>query len=319
MDFLDLDLASKEEDVIKFYLLYRESNIHELPNSFWNDDFGRYRASVIVKYVIENILKYNRKIEVIRKLSISDFKNNKLQNMLELLFQNDLYNAVDNAYPSIYKKCMFGRLRNYWDTELIVEEMERIAADLNKEAKELKIKDINNSDFIGGERVFRRLFGSFDEFMDMYYPQEYWWMPRRAGRKRKKWSDEQEKEAIDYVLVKKMGIDITDTHTYHHITVRDFYKEHMRFICDKYNYNVKKMVSKHYPELKVCTYQSRYVLISPDRTEYKTECLSSWIREHRDFFPMNVKFKTIHTALISIANPNNPYHSYHGWKTICVN
>lgn len=315
MDFLDLDLISKEEDIIKFYLLYRDSNIQELPNSFWNNNHGRYRATVIVKYVIEKILKYNRKIEVIRNLSISDFKNNKLQNMLRLLFQNDIYLAVDNAYPNIYKKCMFGRVRNYWDAELIVEEMERIAADLNKEARDLKIREISNSDFVGGERVFQRLFGGFDNFMDMYYPQEYWWIPRRSGRKRKEWSDEQEKEAVNYVLIKKLGIDITDTNTYHHVTVRDFYEEHMRFICDKYDYNVQKMVSKHYPKLKVCTNQSReYMLISPDGIEYRTDCLTSWIKNHRDFFPMTVKFTTIQTALIAISNPNNPYHSYHGWK-----
>lgn len=316
LDILNLDLAYKEADIIKFYLLYKDSNISELPNSFWNDDNGLYRAAVIVKYVIEEILKYNRKIEVIRNLSIYDLKNNKLQNMLKLLFQNDVYLAVNNAYPNMYKKCMFGGLRNYWDTELIIEEIERIALSLNKEAKDIKIEDINNSDFLGGERVFHRLYGGFDNFMDIYYPQEHWWIPRRTGRKRKKWSDEQEKEAITYVLVKKLGIDITDSNTYYHITVRDFYKEHMRFICDKYDYNVQKMVFKHYPKLKICSYQSsKYVIISPEGIEYSTNCLSLWIKEHRDYFPMSVKLKTIQTALSSISNPNNSYHSYHGWRT----
>lgn len=133
MIFLNLDEAESEQDIIDFYNLYRNSNLTELPNSFWTNPKGRYRAKVIVEYLIQEILQYKRRIHIIHKLSISDFKNNKLSNMMALLFNNNVFLAVDNVYPNIYKECMFKGKRNYWDAELLIEEMEIIAKKLNKD------------------------------------------------------------------------------------------------------------------------------------------------------------------------------------------
>lgn len=315
MDLNYIDIIIKKENLIEFYEMFRNNNDALIPNSFWTSTNGRYRAKVIVRHLIEDILKLERRVKVIRNLTTKDFKNNKLQDMLDILFSGSVFLAVDNAYPGMYKECMFKGKRFYWDIDLIKEELEIIATENGKTERELRIRDINKADFVGGERVFRRMFGSFENFMSIYYPQEHWWIPRTGkGSKRTTWTMAQEKEAVRYVLSDKLGIDVDNTKSQVHINVRDFYKEHMRFLCEKYDYSVQRLIHAHYPDLKVYNHLSgNYILVSPTGQQIEISNIPLWVEENRDLFPVEIKNKTIITALTAISNPHNKYHSYHGW------
>lgn len=315
MYFLDYDSVNTKPTIIRFYELYRTNADAEIPNSFWNNEHGLFRARVVTRYLIEEILKYERRVKVIRNLSTKDFKNNKLAGMLNTLFKGSIFMAVNNAYPNQYKECMFVGKRFYWDVELIKGEVELIACELGKDVRELRVRDINKADFVGGERVFQRMFGGFCNFITRYYPAEHWWISRGRGGGRAQWTIEQEKEAVTYVLVDKLGIDVGDTNTYHHVTVRDFYSEKMRFLCKKYSYSVHDLIHAHYPNLKISNARSgTYILVSPNDEHYIVQNIRFWVMDNMDKFPTAASQKTITGALIALTCPSSKSHSYRGWK-----
>jgi hypothetical protein len=151
----------------------------------------------------------------------------------------------------------------------------------------------------------------------LYYPEEHWWIPRGTGTSVGKYTQEQEKEAIYYVLVDYLKIDITDETQYYHVTCRDFYYNHLRCLCDKYDYDVKKMINKYYPKLKICMYETNsYKLISPKGERIITNNLKGWVSENRYLFPQNIKDNSIISALMSISTPKPLMKSYRGWQVI---
>ena len=64
---------------------------------------------------------------MIQNLSIKTFREAKLTNMMRILYNNNLFKAIDNAYPNQYNEEMFDKTINYWDIDLLKEEVELIA------------------------------------------------------------------------------------------------------------------------------------------------------------------------------------------------
>ena len=62
---------------------------------------------------------------MIQNLSIKTFREAKLTNMMRILY-NNLFKAIDNAYPNQYNEEMFDRTINYWDIDLLKEEVGRL-------------------------------------------------------------------------------------------------------------------------------------------------------------------------------------------------
>ncbi|RHO94458.1 hypothetical protein DW004_14885, partial [Firmicutes bacterium AF36-3BH] len=55
--------------------------VQELPNSYWVEN-GLIKSKYIVRYLIEKILKYKSRKQVIQNLSIKTFREAKLTNMM---------------------------------------------------------------------------------------------------------------------------------------------------------------------------------------------------------------------------------------------
>ena len=368
---INIDKEIKEETVIFLYKTFGMGAVQELPNSYWVEN-GLIKSKYIVKYLIEKILKYKSRKQVIQNLSIKTFREAKLTNMMRILYNNNLFKAIDNAYPNQYNEEMFDRTINYWDIDLLKEEGIRdtdafialtdssetnilacltakrlgvaktiaevenipfistaeglnigsiinkklIAKEKDKPVNRLRLREISPHIY-GGERVFFRLCGGFSNFLRLYYPEEHWWIPRGTGTSVGKYTQEQEKEAIYYVLVDYLKIDITDETQYYHVTCRDFYSNHLRCLCDKYDYDVKKMINKYYPKLKICMYETNsYKLISPKGETIITNNLKGWVSENRYLFPQNIKDNSIISALMSISTPKPLMKSYRGWQVI---
>ena len=118
---INIDKEIKEETIIFLYKTFGMGAVQELPNSYWVEN-GLIKSKYIVKYLIEKILKYKSRKQVIQNLSIKTFREAKLTNMMRILYNNNLFKAIDNAYPNQYNEEMFDRTINYWDIDLLKEE-----------------------------------------------------------------------------------------------------------------------------------------------------------------------------------------------------
>ena len=115
---INIDKEIEEETVILLYKTFGMGAVQELPNSYWVEN-GLIKSKYIVKYIIEKILKYKSRKQVIQNLSIKTFREAKLTNMMRILYNNNLFKAIDNAYPNQYNEEMFDRTINYWDIDFL--------------------------------------------------------------------------------------------------------------------------------------------------------------------------------------------------------
>lgn len=300
------------EGAIKLYKLYLDSNISELPNSVWADEYGKKRAKFIIKYLIEEILQYSRS-EIIHKLTIKTFSEYKLSNMLRILCKNRIFNAVELAYPNEYKEEMFTVQRNYWDEQLIKEEIESISKKINKDVWELTLNDIKAAKKYGLLRGIYRLYDGFDDFFKKNYKRKELWKARHPGEKRD-YSQDEEKEMIRHLLEDVLQMDIKDTQNYQYVNTSHFYENHMRFICKKYDYDIKKIIKKYYPDLKICTHKSKtYILTSPEGKVYETINIKLWVEDNINLLNSETtNAANIVSRIRKAARRKN--NTYRGWK-----
>ena len=94
---INIDKEIKEETIIFLYKTFGMGAVQELPNSYWVEN-GLIKSKYIVKYLIEKILKYKSRKQVIQNLSIKTFREAKLTNMMRILYNNNLFKAIDNDY-----------------------------------------------------------------------------------------------------------------------------------------------------------------------------------------------------------------------------
>lgn len=233
--------------------------------------------------------------------------------MLRILFENSIFKAVELVYPNEFKEEMFLGKRNYWDEQLIKEEIENISKKLNKDVWELTLNDIKVAKKYGLLRAIYRLYDGFDYFMNKHYERKELWKARHPGEKRN-YSQDEEKEMIRCLLVDILQIDITDTQNYQYVNTSHFYNNHMRFICKKYDYDVNKIIKKYYPDLKICTHKSKtYMLTSPEGKVYKTINIKLWVEDNINLLNSETSNVTnIVSRMRKAARKEN--NKYKGWK-----
>lgn len=115
--------------------------------------------------------------------------------MLRILFKNRIFKAVELVYPNEFKEEMFLGKRNYWDEQLIKEEIENISKKINKDVWELTLNDIKVAKKYGLLRAIYRLYDGFDYFMNKHYERKELWKARHPGEKRN-YSQDEEKAMI---------------------------------------------------------------------------------------------------------------------------
>ena len=83
----------------------------KVPNNFWNLKTAK-EATI---WLIEEKLKWNDE-DVKQKLSLNIFRQYSLTGMLNYLFNNSPYLAIDNAYPGKFKAWEFSKVpNNFWN------------------------------------------------------------------------------------------------------------------------------------------------------------------------------------------------------------
>ena len=93
-----INLSDYED--IEVYNMVRFGIIGRFPNNFWGGLDTYKTAKDLTRYMFENILEWS--IEDIKhKVTADIFYENKLGNMLKTLFDNNLLDALSNAYPEL--------------------------------------------------------------------------------------------------------------------------------------------------------------------------------------------------------------------------
>ena len=97
-------------DEIRVYKMVLEGRIKSFPRNFWK--YADTRK--IIRYLIEKELEWTDS-ELLEKLSIDTFKQFSLGSMLNRMYGNNTYKAIDHAYPNRFKPWEYSRTRrNTW-------------------------------------------------------------------------------------------------------------------------------------------------------------------------------------------------------------
>jgi len=96
-------MVSEDQVAEETYKEVLSGNRQKFPKFFWIDDgiANLHHAKVVTRYLIEDILKWNRD-DVIRKFSSELLKKYKLYGMLSSVFGNSAMSVLENAYPGEY-------------------------------------------------------------------------------------------------------------------------------------------------------------------------------------------------------------------------
>jgi len=90
------------------------------PKYYWKAENALSNAAVITRYMIESLLQWTEH-DIKEKLNVDTFKTYKLRGMINLLFGEHTWRAINNAYPSVfYPWELKGSNVGRWDAELRV-------------------------------------------------------------------------------------------------------------------------------------------------------------------------------------------------------
>lgn len=88
---------------IKIYNQVLDGTLNAFPKYFWQDDIGGNKfeaANICTKYLFDEILQWN-KYDICSRTTYEVFRANKLDGMLQILFQGSISQAINNAYSNI--------------------------------------------------------------------------------------------------------------------------------------------------------------------------------------------------------------------------
>jgi len=115
---IDDILKLNESFEIQVYRKVLNGELSIFPKNFWKDDIGGdvyIGAKECTLYMYRYLLKWNY-ADIINKSNKDIFIQNKLNGMINVLFNNSWYMAIYNAYPDIkpYMIKNGGNVREYW-------------------------------------------------------------------------------------------------------------------------------------------------------------------------------------------------------------
>lgn len=117
----DNSLCTEEKpEAVKIYEDVLLGKIHRFPSNFFSSsgviDYTN-TCIPIIKYLIEERLKWTRD-DVCKYLTRKTFHQNALGGMLSHYFDDSPYEALDTAYPGVFKPWeLKGCMRNYWNEQ----------------------------------------------------------------------------------------------------------------------------------------------------------------------------------------------------------
>ena len=103
--------------ISKYYLEEVLAKGKKFPKGVWNCNEKYDNAKEVTKTLIEKVLKWSDD-DIKNKLSRNTFRENSLNGMLNYLFNNSPYRAIENAYPGKFKPWEVTRVsKKFWNVE----------------------------------------------------------------------------------------------------------------------------------------------------------------------------------------------------------
>jgi hypothetical protein len=132
---------------IDIYKLVLQGKLKQFPRYYWERPESLDNAQVIIKYLIEEVLKWNEK-QLKENLDYETFTKNKLRGMLVQVFNDSPFKAIETAYPNKFKQWEFKHTpKNFWTKETIIEATKWMVDEKLKWSREDIIKNISKETF----------------------------------------------------------------------------------------------------------------------------------------------------------------------------
>lgn len=104
---------------IEIYKKVIQKDLKKFPNGFWQRPEAEQNAINVMKYWIENILIWSD-TDIINNLNTTMFGKHHLGAMLQQVFDGNLYEAINKAYPDRFELKDFKSVhKNYWHKEKV--------------------------------------------------------------------------------------------------------------------------------------------------------------------------------------------------------
>ena len=220
-------MLDEREYAIETYKEVLSRSRKKFPDFFWSAPMGLIHARDLVRYLIEERLKWDDK-QVKEKWCIKTLVQNRLGGMLVKMFNGSAFAAIENAYPGKYKVWEMKVATNaFWDletgkeaTKWLIEEKLRWSDDQVKDniCKEIFIKNglqgmlidvFKNNYFIAIENAYP---GKYKKWEFRNVCNNFWTLEtaKEATKwlieEKLKWSDEQVKESLTQATFIQNGL-----------------------------------------------------------------------------------------------------------------
>ena len=108
----------KKDAVTIYKMVLKGDIITRFPIGFWRKSQSKENAAKCLRFLIEEILKYNEE-ELKSNYSKHIFLNNKLSGALKYCFNDSPYKAINYIYCGKFKEWEFKNVPlNFWDDEI---------------------------------------------------------------------------------------------------------------------------------------------------------------------------------------------------------
>ena len=201
----------KNLSAVEIYKLLLNGKIKKFPKGFWKESDAYDNARDIIKYLIEDIYKWND-TQIKENISQNFFKDNKLIGMLVSLFRSSPFDAINHVYPDKFHPWEFNSCpQGYWTKDTASIAIKNLIEEKLKWSKEiieenLTVEVFKKNGLYGAIKVFN--FSPYDA-MNYIYPNTYKpWNFTQANKGY--WSLENSIEAIKWLFECKLNWTIDE-------------------------------------------------------------------------------------------------------------
>lgn len=214
-----------ETTEIEVYKKILSGELKRFPYGFWQGEDGKENSIQVMKYLIEDVLKWNRE-DIKKNLVVVTFKKYKLSGMLKSLYEQSPYLAMEALYPGKFKPYSLKNApKDYWNDGTVKIAIEDLMKELSLTKEEFVsniTKQILIDNDLGGlldycnnspYKALKIAFGeTFNPWDMISAPNGYWTRATAISSIKKlieedlKWTDDEIKNNISKEVFRKHNL-----------------------------------------------------------------------------------------------------------------
>lgn len=206
---------------IEIYKMILKGDLKKFPAGFWQRPEANKNAMEVTKYLLEEILKWSSS-DIKNKISANVFVEYRLNGMIQQVYKQSPFEAINAIYPNRYKPWELGKVpTKYWTLDIGIKATKWLIEEkLKWQENDIKEKISHKVFFengLGG--MLRQLFNSspYDAINATYpnkfkpwelgtVPRSYWTV--QTGREATQWFIEEKLKWTDEEVKMYMSLDI---------------------------------------------------------------------------------------------------------------